>query len=131
VPVASVPDAVQALALEAAPIPAEMRAQAPIPNRIAIAWGDFSQATADCKRPWRADIRTTIAKLLCRILGANGLLVVCDHSPPEDMIPFTALYATEVEQHAALSAAGFINVRTHLSVNGLYICVGQRPSNIG
>ena len=68
---------------------------------------------------------------ICRILGANGLLVVCDHTPFENMVPFTALYSTEIEQHAALSAAGFINVRTHMSVNGLYICVGQRPSNVG
>jgi len=66
-----------------------------------------------------------------RILGADGLLVVCDHTPFENMVPFTALYSTEIEQHAALSAAGFINVRTHMSVNGLYICVGQRPSNVG
>jgi predicted methyltransferase len=43
------------------------------------------------------------------LLRPGGLLVVCDHMPKDD--PRTiALHATDVEQHGALAAAGFVDV---------------------
>jgi cyclopropane fatty-acyl-phospholipid synthase-like methyltransferase len=60
------------------------------------------------------------------LLRPGGLLVVCDHMPKDDARTI-ALHATDVEQHSALSAAGFDDVTTHLLINGMYICSGRRP----
>jgi len=60
------------------------------------------------------------------LLRPGGLLVICDHEPPDDSARFTALHSTEPEQHAALAGAGFGQVTTHLSLNGLYLCSGTR-----
>lgn len=57
------------------------------------------------------------------MLRPGGLLVVCDHVPPTD----GTIHSTEAEQHASLDAAGFIDVGTHLLLNGLYVCAGRWP----
>jgi SAM-dependent methyltransferase len=61
------------------------------------------------------------------LLRPGGLLVVCDHAPPDDSARSNALHASEAEQHAAFLSAGFADVRTHLVVQGLYVCTGRRP----
>jgi len=60
------------------------------------------------------------------ILRRDGLLVVCDHEPRDASARSTALYATQAEQLAAFLQAGFVRARTELSLDGLYVCVGQR-----
>jgi len=60
------------------------------------------------------------------LLQLGGSLIVCDHMPKGDPRSM-ALYATDVEQHGALSAAGFDDVTTHLLLNGMYVCSGRRP----
>ncbi len=65
------------------------------------------------------------------LLQPGGSLIVCDHIPPNDRPQVTALHSTEAEQHAALTAAGFADVGTHLLLKGLYVCVGRRPHNVG
>jgi SAM-dependent methyltransferase len=59
------------------------------------------------------------------LLRPSGLLVVCDHTPPDDSARAVALCATEAEQHAAFSTAGFVDVGTQLSCNGMYVCKGR------
>lgn len=59
------------------------------------------------------------------LLRPGGWLIVCDHMPKDDARSI-ALHASEVEQHAALSAAGFADVATHLRLHGMYVCSGQR-----
>ncbi len=63
------------------------------------------------------------------LLRPGGLLIVCDHTPPEDRPHVTALHSTEAEQRAALAlaAAGFVQVGTALVLKGLYVCTGLRP----
>jgi SAM-dependent methyltransferase len=61
------------------------------------------------------------------LLRPGGMLVVCDHEPPDDSARFRALHSTVDEQHAALGGAGFVRVTTHLAANGLYLCSGLRP----
>jgi SAM-dependent methyltransferase len=56
------------------------------------------------------------------LLRPGGLLLVCDHVPPDDSPRATALNATELEQHAAMSSAGFTEVKTLLLHRGLYLC---------
>jgi SAM-dependent methyltransferase len=65
------------------------------------------------------------------ILRPGGLLVVCDHTPPDNSSRFAPLHSTEVEQHAALASAGFADVETHLVSNGLYVCTAVRPPDAG
>jgi len=60
------------------------------------------------------------------LLRPGGLLVVCDHTPPDDSARLTALHSTEAEQHAAFAAAGFVDIATHLILNGLYVCTAAR-----
>ncbi len=60
------------------------------------------------------------------VLRPGGLLLVCDHAPPDNGARTTALHATEAEQHAALSEAGFVGVETRLQLHGLYLCCGHR-----
>lgn len=64
-----------------------------------------------------------------KLLRPSGLLVVCDHNPPDQRPHVTALHSTEAEQHAALSAAGFVDVGTHLMVKGLYVCTARSPQD--
>jgi SAM-dependent methyltransferase len=59
-------------------------------------------------------------------LRSGGMLLVCDHVPPDATARMTALHSTEAEQHAALIAAGFVDVTTHALVRGLYLCLGRR-----
>ena len=65
------------------------------------------------------------------LLRPGGLMIVCDHMPPDNSGRSTALYSTEAEQHAAFVAAGFVDVKTHLIVNGLYVCSAFRPQDAG
>ena len=65
------------------------------------------------------------------LLRPGGLLVVCDHTPPDDSARFTALHSTEAEQHAAFGAAGFVDIGTHVVSNGLYVCTALRPRDAG
>jgi SAM-dependent methyltransferase len=65
------------------------------------------------------------------VLRPGGLLIVCDHIPPDDSPRLTALHSTEAEQHRAFAAAGFVDVGTHLFLNGLYVCTGSRPQDAG
>jgi cyclopropane fatty-acyl-phospholipid synthase-like methyltransferase len=65
------------------------------------------------------------------LLRPKGLLLVCDHAPPDASARFTALHSTESEQHAALRAAGFVDVRTQLVLNGMYLCAGTYPEDAG
>jgi SAM-dependent methyltransferase len=60
------------------------------------------------------------------VLRPGGLLVVCDHQPPDDSPRSIALHATEAEQHAAFLAAGFTQVTTDAWFQGLYVCRGIR-----
>jgi hypothetical protein len=53
---------------------------------------------------------------------------VCDHTPPSDSPRMTALHSTVIEQHEALRAAGFVNVRTEVELRGLYLCAGEDPA---
>jgi SAM-dependent methyltransferase len=64
------------------------------------------------------------------VLRPGGVLVVCDHNPPDDSARATALNSTEAEQHSALRTAGFVEVRTQLVVNGLYVCTGRAPARV-
>jgi len=64
-------------------------------------------------------------------LQPGGLLVVCDHLPPVAGSRFADLHSTEAEQHAAFTNAGFVDVKTHLNLNGLYVCTGMRPHDAG
>jgi ubiquinone/menaquinone biosynthesis C-methylase UbiE len=61
------------------------------------------------------------------ILRPGGLLIVCDHTPPDDSARMTALHATEAEQHSALSSAGFDQVKTVTVERGLYLCTATVP----
>jgi ubiquinone/menaquinone biosynthesis C-methylase UbiE len=63
------------------------------------------------------------------LLRPGGSLLVCDHSPGADRRRATALYATASEQHAAFRAAGFENVRTDVEMEGMYLCIGYRPTD--
>ncbi|MDX2021145.1 MAG: class I SAM-dependent methyltransferase [Deltaproteobacteria bacterium] len=67
----------------------------------------------------------------CSVLRPGGLLVVCDHTPPAPNSPLARLHSTEDEQLAAFAAAGFVDVRTHLNLKGLYVCTGLRPYDAG
>ena len=60
------------------------------------------------------------------LLGAGGMLIVCDHDPFDDTPRMTSLFATEAEQHAMLAAAGFTDVATEARAHGLYVCAGRR-----
>ncbi len=63
------------------------------------------------------------------ILCPDGLLLVCDHVPPDESPRSTALFATEEEQHTALVDAGFVRVKTELLLRGLYVCGGHRAGD--
>ena len=65
------------------------------------------------------------------LLGPGGMLAVCDHTPPDDSARYRALHSTVLEQHAALAAAGFADLVTHLELHGLYLCSGTRPAADG
>jgi SAM-dependent methyltransferase len=60
------------------------------------------------------------------LLRPGGLLAVCDHEPMDSSPRLTALHSTEAEQHRSFADAGFIAIKTHLSLNGLYLCSGRR-----
>lgn len=60
------------------------------------------------------------------LLRPGGLLLVCDHAPADDSARATALFATEAEQHAMMTGAGFSEVTTLLEHRGLYLCSGRR-----
>ncbi len=61
------------------------------------------------------------------VLRPGGLLLVCDHEPPTDDARMTALHATAGDQHTALTAAGFVEVTTHVVIERLYLLGGRRP----
>jgi SAM-dependent methyltransferase len=60
------------------------------------------------------------------VLAVPGLIMICDHTPFDDSAASTALYMTEQEQQEALAEAGFANVRSELSMNGLVLYAGER-----
>jgi SAM-dependent methyltransferase len=60
------------------------------------------------------------------VLRPGGLLLVCDHVPIDASERMTSLHSTEAEQHAALNEAGFARPTTHMVINGLYLCGGDR-----
>lgn len=60
------------------------------------------------------------------LLRPGGVLLVCDHEPPNDTPRMAALHSTELEQHAALQAAGFTDVVTRARLHSLYLCSGRR-----
>ena len=60
-------------------------------------------------------------------LCPGGLLLVCDHVPPDQSERMIALHSTEEEQHVALRSAGFVHVKTELLLSGLYLCSGLSP----
>jgi SAM-dependent methyltransferase len=62
------------------------------------------------------------------LLRPGGWLLVCDHRPVADSGPPAALFATANEQEVAFRAAGFEDVRTALELEGMYLCIGRRPS---
>jgi SAM-dependent methyltransferase len=62
------------------------------------------------------------------VLRPGGILVVCDHAPSPDNRRLTGLHSTESEQLAAFAATGFVDGKTHLSLNGLYVCTALAPS---
>lgn len=62
------------------------------------------------------------------ILRPGGRLLVCDHNPLDTSARAAALHATEAEQHAALASAGFVGVTTHLVIDLLYLCSGERAA---
>jgi len=103
--------------------------------------GDFRQPdwTASVGEPFDAIVamqavheirhKRHVPGLYRQVLGAlrpAGVLVVCDHVPPDDSVRMTSLHSTEAEQHAALSSAGLVGVATRLLLRGLYVCVGHR-----
>lgn len=61
------------------------------------------------------------------LLRPGGMLVVCDHAPPDNSPRMIALHSTEAEQHQAFADAGFVAIRTHLTLHGMYLCSGKRP----
>ncbi len=61
------------------------------------------------------------------LLRPGGLLIVCDHEPPNASPRMTSLHSTETEQNAALEAAGFERIATNGKTEGMYICSGVRP----
>ncbi|MCB9521414.1 MAG: class I SAM-dependent methyltransferase [Myxococcales bacterium] len=58
------------------------------------------------------------------LLEPGAVFVVCDHTP-SDARP---LYMTAEEQHAALGAAGFVDVTTVMTVDSLYVITAARPA---
>jgi len=58
------------------------------------------------------------------ILRPGGLLLISDHVPLNDK----PLHSTEAEQLEALAGAGFVDVKTELLLNGLYLCIGRAPT---
>lgn len=64
---------------------------------------------------------------ICSVLRPGGSIVVCDHSPPDSTSRFAPLHSTDAEQHTAFAFAGFVDARTHLVLNGLYVCTAVRP----
>lgn len=65
------------------------------------------------------------------LLRPGGVLVVCDHDPPDDTSRMTSLHSTEAEQRAALEAARFERIETNLQLQGMYVVSGRRPGGGG
>jgi len=63
------------------------------------------------------------------LLRPGGLLLVCDHVPPDASPRSTALFATEAEQHTAFLRAGLVRIGTELLLRGLYLCAGHRAED--
>lgn len=62
------------------------------------------------------------------VLQPGGRLLVCDHVPNYASPRSSDLHSTETEQHAALAAAGFIEVETLLSIDRLILYSGRRAT---
>jgi ubiquinone/menaquinone biosynthesis C-methylase UbiE len=71
---------------------------------------------------------TRLYEQVYQVLSVPGLFAICDHLPFDDSPKSTTLYMTEREQHQALAMAGFSNVHTELSLNGLVLYVGDRTA---
>lgn len=89
------------------------------PSRLA---GPFDavvtmQAVHELRHKRRAPGLFAQARALMR---PGAVLVVCDHLPKDDA-KSRALYATEAEQRAALEGAGFVEILTLASFEGLYV----------
>jgi ubiquinone/menaquinone biosynthesis C-methylase UbiE len=59
------------------------------------------------------------------VLSIPGLVLICDHLPPDESAKSVALYMTEGEQRHALGAAGFIRIQVELASNGLMLYSGE------
>ena len=110
--------------------------------RARIVLGDFKQPawTATLDPPFDAvvsqqavhEIRHKrhvpgLYREVATLLRPGGLLVVCAHDPLKDTPFYTNLASTEAEQHAAFASAGFVDVTTHVVIEGMYVISGRRP----
>jgi len=59
---------------------------------------------------------------------AEGVLLICDHTPLDESARSQSLYMTESEQVQALTAGGFMGVEVVLSVSKLVLYVARRTS---
>jgi SAM-dependent methyltransferase len=59
-------------------------------------------------------------------VAVPGRFLIGDHTPFDDSPKSTTLYMTEAEQLAALTAAGFADVRVDLRRGSLVLCEGVR-----
>ena len=62
-------------------------------------------------------------------LTAQGLFLVCDHTPFDDSPKTLALYMTVQEQQTTLADAGLIDINVELSREGLVLCAGVKPAS--
>jgi SAM-dependent methyltransferase len=69
---------------------------------------------------------TRLYEQVYQVLSVPGLFAICDHLPFDDSPKSMALYMTEREQHQVLATAGFSNVHTELSMNGLVLYAGEK-----
>jgi cyclopropane fatty-acyl-phospholipid synthase-like methyltransferase len=61
-------------------------------------------------------------------LAVPGTFIIGDHTPFDASAKSTTLYMTEAEQHAALTGAGFTDVRVELRVGSLVLFSGVRAA---
>jgi SAM-dependent methyltransferase/uncharacterized membrane protein len=62
-----------------------------------------------------------------QLLAPGGLFLVCDRTPEDDSPRSTALFMTEQEQVAALTAAGFVDVQLVMAADALAFCTCRKP----
>jgi SAM-dependent methyltransferase len=65
---------------------------------------------------------------VCQVLTVPGRIMICDHTPFDDLSRSTMLYMTEHEQQEALVEAGFTNVHIELTMDSLVLYAGERAA---